>query len=142
MIMGQRIDQFCEDLHLKLTSIDSGLGGLKAKIDGKVQNAEQEVSTQLERVQKRIEQNRFKVSSAQTEVKNWVEERKIATRDAVTDWKAKRETSKLQNRADKAERYSAGAIVVALAAVDEAEQAALEAWLARQDANSTQAKAA
>ena len=50
--MNQRIDQFCEDLHLKLTSIDSGLGGLKAKIDGKVQNAEQEVSTQLERVQK------------------------------------------------------------------------------------------
>jgi hypothetical protein len=96
----------------------------------------------LERVQKRIEQNRSKVSSAQTEVKNWVDERKIATRDAITDWKAKRETSKLQNRADKAERYSAGAIVVALAAVDQAEQAALEGWLARQDANSTQAKAA
>jgi len=50
--MNQRIDQFCEDLRQKLTSIDSGLGGLKAKIDGKVQNAEQEVSTQLERVQK------------------------------------------------------------------------------------------
>jgi hypothetical protein len=140
--MGQRIDQFCEDLRMKLTNIDSGLGGLKAKIDGKVQNAEQEVRTQLERVQKRIEQNRTKVSSAQTEVKNWVEERKTATRDTIAQWKTKLEMSKLQNHADKAERYSAGAIVVALAAVDEAEQAALEAWLARQDANSTQAKAA
>ncbi len=140
--MGQRIDQFCEDLRLKLTNIESGLGGLKAKIDGKAQNAEQEARSHLEKVQKRIEQNRTKVSAAQTEVKNWVEGRKTATRDTIADWKAKRETGKLQNRADKAERYAAAAIDIALAAADEAEQAALEAWLARQDANSAQAKAA
>lgn len=140
--MGQRIDQFCEDLRLKLTTIDSGLGGVKAKIDGKAQNAEQEARSHLEKVQKRIEQDRSKVTAAQTEVKNWVEGRKTATRDAVAEWKAKRETGKLQNRADKAERYAAAAIDIALATVDEAEQAALEAWLARQDANSAQAKAA
>ena len=140
--MGQRIDQFCEDLRLKLTNIDSGLGGLKAKIEGKAQNAEQEARSQLERVQKRVEQDRTKVSAAQTELKNWVEERKTATRDKIAEWKTKLETSKLQNRADKAERYAAATIVVALAAADEAEQAALEAWLARQDASSVQAKAA
>jgi len=140
--MGQRIDQFCEDLRVKRTNIDSGLGGLKAKIDGKVQNAEQEARSHLERVQKRIEQDRTKVSAAQTEIKNWAEERKISTRDKIVEWKAKRETSKLQNRADKAERYAAASIVVALAAADDAEQAALEAWLARQDADSAPAKAA
>jgi predicted nucleic acid-binding Zn-ribbon protein len=140
--MGQRIDQFCEDLRLKLTNIDNGLGGLKAKIEGKAQNAEQEARSHLERVQKRVEQDRAKVSAAQTEVKNWIEERKTATRDKIAEWKTKRETSKLQNRADKAERYAAATIVVTLAAADEAEQAALEAWLARQDANSAQAKAA
>jgi len=140
--MGQRIDQFCEDLRLKLTNIDSGLGGLKAKIDGKVQNAEQDARSHLERVQKRIEQDRTKVSAAQTDVKNGVEERKTATRDKIAEWKAKQETSKLQNRADKAERYAAATIVVALAGADDAEQAALEAWLARQDANSAQVKAA
>ena len=142
IIMGHRINQFCEDLRLKLTNIDSTLGGLKTKIDGKAQNAEQEVRSHLEKVQKRVEQNRAKVSTAQTEVKNWVEERKTATRERIAEWKTKRETSKLQNCADKAERYAAGAIVVASAAVDQAEQAALEAWLARQDANSVQVKAA
>ncbi len=140
--MGQRIDQFCEDLRLKLTSIDSGLNGLKAKIEGKAQNAEQEARSHLERVQKRVEQDRSKVSAAQTELKNWVEERKTATRYKIAEWKTKHETSKLQNRADKAERYAAATIVVTLAAADEAEQAALEAWLARHDANSAQAKAA
>lgn len=140
--MSKRIDQFCEDLRVKLTNIDSSLSGLKAKIEGKVQNAEQEARSHLEKVQKRIEQNRTKVSSAQSELRNWVEEQKTATRDKIADWRAKRETSKLQTRADKGERYAAAAIVFAMAAVDEAEQAALEAWLARQDANFAHAKAA
>jgi len=33
--MGQHIDQFCDDLRLKLTNIESGLSSLKSKIDGK-----------------------------------------------------------------------------------------------------------
>jgi chromosome segregation ATPase len=138
--MGQRIDQFCEDLRRKLTNIDSGLEGLKTKIDGKAQHAEQDVRGHLEKVQRRIEQDRAKVSAARAEMKDWVEGRKIATTDKIAEWKAKRETSKLQNRADQAERYAASAIAVGLAAVDEAEQAALEAWLARQDANAAQAE--
>lgn len=132
--MGQRIDQFCETLRVKLTNVDGGVGALKAKIDGKAQNAEQDVRGHLEKLHKRIEQDRSKVSTARTEMKNWVEDRKIATADKIGEWKAKRETSKLQNRADKAERYAAAALEAALAAVDEAEFAALEAWLARQDA--------
>ena len=28
--MGQKIDQFCNDLHIKLANIDSGLASLKA----------------------------------------------------------------------------------------------------------------
>lgn len=138
--MGQRIDQFCEAVRLKLTNIDSGLEGLNAKIDGKAQSAEQDVRKHLEWVQKRIEQGRAKVSASQAEVKNWVEDKKTATSENIAEWKAKRETSKLQNRADRAEQYAAATIVVAVAALDEAEQASLEAWLARQDANAAKPK--
>ncbi|HUK09083.1 MAG TPA: hypothetical protein VLX09_14510 [Stellaceae bacterium] len=140
--MGQRIDQFCENLRLKLTNIDSGLTSLKAKIDGKTQQAEQEARSHLEKVRRQIQQNRAKVSAAQTEMKEWAESRKAATNEKISEWKAKRETSRLQNRADKAERYAAASIEVALAAVDEAEEASLEAWLARQDAGPTLAKSA
>jgi hypothetical protein len=138
--MGKRIDQFSEDLRLKLTNIDTGLGGLKAKIDGKAQNAEQEARSHLERVQMRIEQDRNKVSTAQAQIKNWTESRQMETRDKIAEWKSKLETSKLQNRADRSEQYAAAAIVVATEALDEAEQASLEAWLARQDADSAQVK--
>ena len=66
--MGQRIDQFCENLRQKLTMTDSGLDGLKAKIDGKAARVEQDVQSHLDRVQNRIEQGRAKVSAAQAEM--------------------------------------------------------------------------
>jgi hypothetical protein len=35
MVMSERIDQFCENLRTKLTSIDKSMQGLKGKIDSK-----------------------------------------------------------------------------------------------------------
>lgn len=133
--MGQRIDQFCESLRLKLTNVNSNMHALKAKIDGKAQGAEQDVQNHLNAVKARIEQQRAKVAAAQVDMKNWAEERKAATTEKVAEWKAKLEKAKLQSRADRAESYAAAAIDVAMAAVDEAEQASLEAWLARRDAD-------
>jgi predicted nucleic acid-binding Zn-ribbon protein len=138
--MGARIDQFCEDLRQKLTTADSGLDGLKTKINGEAAHVEQDVQSHLDRVQKRVEQGRVKITAAQADIKAWADEKKAATSDKIAEWKAKRELSKLQGRADKAERYAAAASAVAVAAFDEAEEASLEAWLARRDANAAQAK--
>ena len=140
--MAQRIDQFHHDLQLKLTNIGSGLEGLKAKISGKADRAEQDVRTHLDQVQRRIEQDRAKAVAAQAEMKNWVEQKKAVTSEKIAEWKANHETAKLQNRADVAERYAAAAVDVTLAALDEAEQATLEAWLARADANAAVPKKA
>jgi hypothetical protein len=140
--MGQRIDQFYHDLQLKLTNIGSGLEGLKTKISGKADRAEQDVRTHLGQVQRRIEQDRAKAVAAQAEMKNWVEQKNAATSEKIAEWKANRETTKLQNRADMAERYAAAAVDVTLAALDETEQATLEAWLARADANAAVPKKA
>jgi hypothetical protein len=46
----------------------------------------------------------------------------------------------LQGRTDSAELYASATADVAVAAVDDAEQASLEAWLARQDADLAQSK--
>ena len=133
--MSARIDQFCENLGIKLTSIDNNMQELKAKIDSKAQTAEREVRTQLETVKKRIEQDRTKLETAQADIKKWVDDFKAASNEKIAEWKDKREKAKLQSRAENAERYGVAAAVIALAAVDEAEQAALEAWLARKDAD-------
>ena len=133
--MGQRIDQFCETFRVKLTNIDTGFDALNAKIGGKAQDAQAAVRGHLEKVQKRIDQDREKVSAANIRAKNWVEARKSATAEKIAQWKAERATDKLQDRAASAEEYAEDAIYVALAAIDEAERAALEAWLARHEAD-------
>jgi hypothetical protein len=140
--MGERIDQFCENLRVKLTGIDNKMQALKQTIDSRQQTAEQAVRSHLDAVQKRIEQDQSKVTTAQADLKKWVEERKSATKEKIADWKAKGEKLKLQSRADGAERYASAAAVIAMDAVDEAEQASLEAWLARKDADGAQTRAA
>ena len=138
--MGKRIDQFCENLRQKLVMIDSGLAGLKAKIDSDGLTAERHVQSHLERVRKRIDQARTKVSAARADVASWVQDRNAITIDTVALWKTKRDVEKLQSRADEAGRYAAAATEVATAAIDEAEQASLEAWLAQADADYAKSK--
>lgn len=85
------------------------------------------MQSHLDRVHKRVEQGRAKIAAAQADIKGWADEKKAATSDKIAEWKAKRELTKLQGRADKAERYAAAASAVAVAALDEAEEASLEA---------------
>ena len=132
--MSERIDQFCEGLRAKLTNIDHSMQILKAKMDNKAKSSEQEVRAHLDAVTKRIEADRVKVTAAQNDLKKWVEERKAATNEKIAEWKAKSEKARLQSRANLAEKYALGAAVVALEAVSQAQQASLEAWLARKDA--------
>jgi light-regulated signal transduction histidine kinase (bacteriophytochrome) len=134
MIMSERIDQFCENLRVKLTSLDKNMQQLRATIDSKAQTAEQEVRTRLDAVKNRIAQDRTKLETAQADVKKWVDDFKLASNEKIAEWKAKREKAKLRSRAENAERYAVAAALVALGAVDAAEQATLEAWLARKDA--------
>ena len=40
--MSDQVDQFCKNLRIKLTSIDSNIQALKAEIDAKGKTAEQD----------------------------------------------------------------------------------------------------
>lgn len=133
--MGQRINQFCEVLRIKLTNVESNLAALRAVVEARPHASEKEICRYLAEVQHRIKSDRIKLLAARAEVKDWVASRKTVTSNEIAVWKVARELSKLQNRADQVERYAEASIEIALSAVDEAEQAALEAWLARIDAN-------
>jgi hypothetical protein len=136
---SRRIDQLHDDLKVRLANAENRLNGLKAKIETKAQDAEQEASGQLDDLRKRIEQGRAKLSEERADIKEWTEEQKKATGAKIAEWKAKHELKELQGRADR-ERYAAASINAALAAIDEAEHATLEAWLARRDAIAAQAQ--
>ena len=132
--MSEKIDNFCETLRIKLTNVENGLQSLHSTIDDKTARAEQKVQDHLHAVKTRIDGDRAHVESAKAAVANWIEQKNATASTKVAEWKAKRELAKLQNRAEAAERYAAAATALAAAALDEAEQAAIEAWLARKDA--------
>jgi hypothetical protein len=137
--MGPHIDAFCGEICLKLVDIDEELQYLKVTIRKKARRAEPEVRSQLEKVTKRIACNQSKVAAARAQVEHWV------TNKAKDDLRFRNEEipeDGIRNpkRAAEADRYAAACIDLAIAAVDEAERAALEAWLVREDANSSQCK--
>jgi tellurite resistance protein len=72
--------------------------------------------------------------AARAKLKTQFEKKEAEIKSNVEAWKANREVEKLAHRAERSEDYAATAIVVAMAAMDEVEQATLEAIAARPDA--------
>jgi len=140
MAQVHQIDKFCGSLRSKLVEIDERMSALKTKLGGEAHQARQDVQAQLEELRKRLEHQRSNASAAQARVKRWIEKKEKATNEKIAGWKAKRETSELESRAEDAELYATDATDVALASIEEAEVAAMEAALARLDADTAHPK--
>jgi DNA-nicking Smr family endonuclease len=133
--MGPHIDAFCGEICLKLVDIDEELRYLKITIREKARHAAPEVRSRLEKVMKRIACNQPKVAAARAQVEHWIKDR---AKDALRFRNEEIPEDRIRKlrRAAEADRYAAACIDLAIAAVDEAERAALEAWLVREGANS------
>jgi hypothetical protein len=68
-------------------------------------------------------------------MKTYFDTKQAETDAKIDEWKAKQEVQKLENRANGAEDYFSAALVVAAAAIDEANAAALDAIEARRVAD-------
>jgi hypothetical protein len=90
------------------------------------------MESQMDTVQQRIFDRRHAVEAANASVKAWIEKRAAFDRQDPS-WKDHADSSLLGVRADDAEGYAVAAFELAVAAADEAAQAALEALLARGD---------
>lgn len=132
--MSLQTDQLRGELRAQLSALERRLVILKDSLDEKAHGAEKDVRKRLTDVQKTIEQSRRKMVGAQADVKKWLDEQKTVTAEKIASWKKERKVDLLRRRADLAERYAAAAIAIALATTEEAEQAVLEAALARKDA--------
>jgi hypothetical protein len=68
-------------------------------------------------------------------MKDWAAGKKATFDEKVAQWRAQRKQEHLKRRAEAAEEYASDAFDVAVAAVDDAYEAALEAIIARGDAD-------
>jgi ElaB/YqjD/DUF883 family membrane-anchored ribosome-binding protein len=134
--MSTQVDQFCDGLRDRLNAIDERLQRFKADVQDMPAGAEKVLRDKLHEAQARLQAQRHRIEETRANLKARLQQRHAETQEAVREWKSKMETRKLQARADWAEAYAADAIANALASIDEAEEAFLNALVARMDADS------
>ena len=132
--MNTPIDRLCDQLRIKLHGIDRRLEALKANGSDISDKSRHQIESQMDSVQQRIFDRRRAVEAANARVTAWIERKKPAFDGNLAEWREHRNLLGLNSRADDAEAYALAVFDLAIAAADEAAQAALEALLARRDA--------
>jgi hypothetical protein len=89
----------------------------------------------LHEVKANLDTKRHEFATYRANFLELAEEKQTEIQAKVEEWKTKREVGELNRRAERAERYAASSVLVSMAAVDEAEEAILEAITARLDAD-------
>jgi hypothetical protein len=133
--MSAKVDIFCDNLRDQLNAVESRVGSVKANVQalpGKVGRALQD---KADRVRSKVRAQKDRIDKNRADLKAWAEEKSAETQSTINEWMAKRETRKLNARADRAEAYAMAAVAVAMASIDEAEEAILDAVVSRMDAD-------
>ena len=133
--MSGKLDRLCDQLRIKLHGIDRRLEALKGNAMALSEKSQGVVESQLDRIEQRIYDSRVSVDAANTRVKTWHDGKKAGFDANREVWKKERRFHQLNSRADDTEAYAIAVFELAAAAADEAAQAALQALLARNDAN-------
>ena len=137
--MSEKIDQFCENLRVKLTNVESHLANVAESIKSAPQEAQAAIQAKIDGAKAQHEQNMQKLSDAKARLEERAQEKKSEVEAQIQEWKTNREISKLESRADRAEIYAVAAIDFAAAATAEADLATLEAIVARMEAEEAKA---
>ena len=133
--MSQQIDSFCEKLRGKLDEMDDRLQQLKASAKAGSEKARQDLHLQAEKLRANLDADRASIEAAKTRMKDWATGKQATFDEKVAQWKAQRKQEQLKRRAEAADEYASDAFDVAVAAVDDAYEAAIEAIIARGNAD-------
>jgi hypothetical protein len=140
--MSEKFDDFCSNLRTRINDADKRIKDIKASAVGAGEKAKVEARAQLAALENKAKEQKARTAAAEAKVKAWVEEKKTMTHDKIAQWKQQQDAKRLGARADLSEHYAVTAMEIATAAVDEAERAAVEAVVARMDADGVKAPAA
>jgi small-conductance mechanosensitive channel len=140
--MTEAIDTFCDELRTKLDDADMRLKNLKASVTNASQKAKDDAKAHLDQLESKAKEQQAQIEGSEAKVKEWVQEKKAMTDQKIAEWKSQRQANKLTDRAARAENYADATIEIAVAAIDDAETAVVEAIVARMDADEVQKPAA
>jgi hypothetical protein len=140
--VSEKFNNFCGELRTKINDADKRIKDLKTNAVDASEKAKVEAKAQLAALENKAKEQKASTAAAEAKVRAWVEEKKTMTHDKIAEWKEQRDAKRLDSRADLSEHYAITAMEIAAAAVDEAERAAVEAVVARMDADGIKGPAA
>jgi predicted RNase H-like nuclease (RuvC/YqgF family) len=132
--MSTTIDNFTQQLHENLEAIENRAKSLKESLQSATKNTQAELQSKLEEANAKLDAKKQQFSEYRAKLKTQFEEKESEVKSNVEEWKASREIKKLEHRADQAEEYAATAIFLAMAMMEEAEEATFAAICTRLDA--------
>ena len=139
--MSTKMDQFYDNLRDGLDTVEGRLKSVRTNMQTLREQGEKALREKLDGAGRKLQVQKERVDQTRANLKARAKQKMHDTKETVSEWKAKRETRKLNARADRAEAYAVDAIDYAAAAIDEAEEAILAAMVARLDADAAQSPA-
>lgn len=133
--MSAAVDNFCEGLREGLNALEARVQSAKANIQALPGKTEKAIRDTVVEARAKLDAQKGRIEKCRADLKAWGEQKKAETDAMIKEWKAQRESKKLAARAQQAEAYAEAASVVAMATIAEAEEAILQAALARMDAD-------
>ena len=133
--MNMNLDALGKKLHAKLDSRIDQLKEIKAHLVDVEKATEVSIQTKLKEARETLETRKQEALDIKAKLSELVEEKKAETETAVAEWKANHDRSKLEKRAERAEKYADFCVKSILYYSVEAEVAILEAAAARKDAD-------
>jgi nicotinamide mononucleotide adenylyltransferase len=132
--MSTAIDNFTKQLHDNLEMLEDRATKLRASIQVVPKKTQAEIQLKLEEVKASLDGKKHEFDEYRAKLKTQFDERESEVKATVDEWKEQRQAKKLEGRATRAEDYATTATFLAMAMIEEAEKATLEAMSARLDA--------
>jgi chromosome segregation ATPase len=133
--MSEKINSFTANLRNKLNDIDDRLSSVKTTLESASKETQVTIEAKLEEVKAKLGSKRQEFKDYRLELQKRAAENQSEIKSKIETWKTTQQIEELNRRADRAEDYAVSGIAVAMAAIDEAEEAILEAIAARLDAD-------
>lgn len=136
--MTDALTKFNLHLQAHVKDVENRFTALNAKVGANIDHADKELRRQIAALEESAAKAKTSAEASAAVVTKWVAD-SVST---VEEWKSKLDIGMLTARAERADQYAKAASDVAIAGVDAAEKAALDAKLAHADVRAAKASKA
>jgi transcriptional regulator CtsR len=132
--MSTIIEKFAKQLHDNLEMVEERVKSLRDNIQSVPKQPHIEIQSKLDQAKANLSNKKRELEGYRAKLQIQFEEKESELNSNVEKWKSWREISQMEIHAYNAENYAAKATYLAIATMEEAEKAILEAIAARLDA--------